>query len=71
MDHEEMRYMTRIRGQIAAVLIIKMQYPKATWATVSLLVADASRDQEPRWAYCDGVFYDERLNDQLDGVSVA
>ncbi len=36
-------------------------------ATVSLLVADASRRQEPRWAHRNDVFYDERLDDQLDG----
>ncbi len=58
-----MRYVTRSQGQVAAVLIIKIDYPLATWAKVSLLVADASSSSsspaQPYWAHRDELFYDE------------
>ncbi len=68
VEEKARRYVTYSRGQIVAVLIIKIQYPMSRLATVSLLVADTSQPQgSPRWAHRDDVFYDGRLEDQLDG----
>ncbi len=50
-------------GRIAAVLVVKMQYPSATWAKVSLLAAGAAAQHEPRWIHRDELFYDQRLLD--------
>ncbi len=61
MEDKAMKYLTHGHGRIAAVLVVKMEYPKARWAKVSLLVADASQDR-PRWALRDEVFYNERLD---------
>ena len=56
-----MRYLTRAAGLSVAILIVKMEYPKATWATVSLLVADGG---ELQWVHRNELFYADPAADE-------
>ncbi len=56
-----MRYLRRAAGLSTAILIIKMEYPTATWATVSLLVADRG---EPAWVHRNELFYADPTTDE-------
>ncbi len=74
MEEKAIRYLTRSQGQITAVLVIKIQYRAATWAKVSLVVADEDGDNNDAnenasqrqlcWFPLDEVFYDEGVNYQ-------
>ena len=67
MEERAKRYVILSHGRIVAVLIIELEYPRFRWATVSLLVAgDASRQEEPRWALRNAIFYYECLDDDDD-----
>ncbi len=59
-----MCYLTNAPGRIAAVLVIKMEYPAATWATLSLLVADPADPEAPRWVHRNELFYADRAADE-------
>ena len=60
MENKATRYLTRAAVFSVAVLIIKIEYPRATWATVSLLVTE---DGEPRWVQRNELFYADPATD--------
>ncbi len=64
MEDKATSYIVGTNGQIGAVLIIDIHYPKAIWAKVSLLVADGSLG---RWAQRGGIFYSDSFDEQPVG----
>ena len=56
IEDKAIRYLTCTRGRMAAVLIIKMEYPTAEWITFSLVVADAASGA-PRWVHRNQLLY--------------
>ena len=64
MESKARRYIAETQGQIGAVLILDVDYPRAQSAKVSLMVAEGA---QCRWVQRGETFYSDHLADQPVG----